>query len=140
MPEIKGFNAKLIGLMEPVKDKTVPCTDTVTVGRDPKDNTLSVVHKSISRHHARFFAEDGAWMVEDLKSTNGVFVNGARVTKSKLKDGDAVNVGEVQFRFSMLPIPSAPPKPPPDAMFEPTLVANMGAVLQAAAAAGPGAK
>ena len=141
MADVPVGTAKMIGLMDPVKDKQVPCTGVVTIGRDPKDNMLPIEHKSISRHHARVVPEGGAWVVEDLQSTNGVFVNGSRIEKkARLKNGDALNIGEVQFKFSLImPVNAMPPPPPPssDNMFEPSIVgggSNAVSVPQRAAA------
>jgi pSer/pThr/pTyr-binding forkhead associated (FHA) protein len=39
--------------------------------------------------------------IEDLNSTNGVFVNGKRVSRHTLKDGDRVTVGRTQFRYTV---------------------------------------
>ena len=55
--------------------------------------------KHISRYHAVFLAGPVHTSVEDLKSTNGVFVNGKRVSRHILKDGDKVTVGRTQFRY-----------------------------------------
>ncbi|HEY3321247.1 MAG TPA: FHA domain-containing protein [Planctomycetota bacterium] len=117
--------AKLVGLMDPVKDKEVPCSGLLKIGRDEKTNSLPVKHASVSRQHAQLFEEAGAWVVEDLKSTNGVFVNDARIAgKVALKNGDAVRIGDINFRFELgaaaapaeeeadLTISSSPPRPP----------------------------
>ena len=49
----------------------------VTIGRDPHcDHTID--SPLVSREHARLISEDGGIYVEDLKSTNGTFVNGQR--------------------------------------------------------------
>jgi pSer/pThr/pTyr-binding forkhead associated (FHA) protein len=42
-------------------------------------------------------------IVEDLNSTNGVMVNGRKVTRQLLKDGDVLTVGEIQFRCVLKP-------------------------------------
>jgi ABC transport system ATP-binding/permease protein len=52
----------------------------------------------VSRLHCRFTsAEDGSLVVEDLRSTNGTYVNGHRVERSVLGDGDRVRVGRVEL-------------------------------------------
>jgi pSer/pThr/pTyr-binding forkhead associated (FHA) protein len=43
---------------------------------------------------------DGQWQIADLNSSNGTFVNGAKVTKATLKAGDAVRLGSVEFRVA----------------------------------------
>jgi pSer/pThr/pTyr-binding forkhead associated (FHA) protein len=53
----------------------------------------------VSRLHCRFTAgEDGTLEVEDLRSTNGTFVNGERVKRSKVGRGDRVKVGRVELQ------------------------------------------
>ena len=52
-----------------------------------------------SRRHCRVIEEDGAWFVEDLKSSNGTRVNGRKVTKFELQDGDEIEVGTARLRF-----------------------------------------
>jgi len=55
---------------------------------------------SVSRHHALLIIAPGALIIEDLNSTNGVYVNGRKVNRQSLSDGDMVTIGELQFRFS----------------------------------------
>jgi chromosome segregation ATPase len=71
-----------------------------TVGRTP-DNDLQIDAKFISRHHAVILAGPAHAIVEDLNSTNGVTVNGRRITRQPLKDGDNVVIGKTQFRFAV---------------------------------------
>jgi pSer/pThr/pTyr-binding forkhead associated (FHA) protein len=55
----------------------------------------------VSRLHCRFTADDaGALGVEDLRSTNGTFVNGQRVKRATLSTGDLVRVGRVEWVVS----------------------------------------
>lgn len=55
----------------------------------------------VSRVHCRFtLADSGTLTVEDLGSTNGTLVNGERVAKAVLNDGDRLTVGRVQFAVS----------------------------------------
>jgi chromosome segregation ATPase len=69
-----------------------------SVGRTP-DNDLQIDAKFISRHHAVILAGPVQTIIEDLNSTNGVQVNGRRVTRQTLKDGDQVSIGRQQYRF-----------------------------------------
>jgi predicted component of type VI protein secretion system len=72
----------------------------LTIGR-AGDNTIPLTGDEFaSAHHARIESgRDGVWIV-DLKSTNGTFVNGARLDgRRKLREGDMVQVGETELRF-----------------------------------------
>lgn len=93
---------KLIGKAPPVKDREYTCQPMAQIGRDPRAARFYVNHPSMSRVHARFNKEGGNWIVEDLQSSNGVFVNGNRVQKAFLKDGDEVKFGDVPFDFKMV--------------------------------------
>jgi serine/threonine protein kinase len=66
--------------------------DNVMVGRD---RTCSIVlsHPAVSRRHARMTLNGTSWIVEDLKSANGTYVNNTRVERMKLKAGDVVRFG-----------------------------------------------
>jgi predicted nucleic acid-binding Zn-ribbon protein len=70
------------------------------IGRG-SDNELVLDTKHISRYHAVLLAGPVHTSIEDLNSTNGVFVNGKRVARQVLKDGDRVTVGKTQFRYSV---------------------------------------
>jgi diguanylate cyclase (GGDEF)-like protein len=65
----------------------------------------SAVHlpfEGVSRQHARLLWKEGGYWVEDLESANGTFVQGTRVTRHKLSDGDVVQFGpRVVFRYSI---------------------------------------
>ena len=69
-----------------------------SVGRTP-DNDLQIDAKFISRHHAVILVGPVHSIIEDLNSTNGVYVNGRRITRNTLKDGDAVLFGRAEYRF-----------------------------------------
>ena len=74
-----------------------------TIGRTP-DNDVQIDAKYISRHHAVILAGPTHTIIEDLNSTNGVIVNGRRVLRQTLKDGDIVLVGKAPFRFAVRPV------------------------------------
>lgn len=69
-----------------------------TVGRD-SDCDLTLDDPSVSRHHAKVIGIYGGFFIEDLHSTNGVMLNGRRVSKHMLKDGDCVHIGAIELRF-----------------------------------------
>jgi hypothetical protein len=71
-----------------------------SVGRTP-DNDLQIDAKFISRHHAVILVGPVHTLIEDLNSTNGVQVNGRRITRHSLKDGDMVLFGRAQYRFAV---------------------------------------
>lgn len=64
----------------------------VIIGRSP-DNEIYIKSKFVSRHHAQLVNDEEGCVVEDLNSTNGVFVNDRQVKKHLLKDGDIVSLG-----------------------------------------------
>jgi hypothetical protein len=69
-----------------------------TIGRTP-DNDIQVDASWISRHHAVLLAGMDHCIVEDLNSTNGLMVNGHRVSRQVLHDGDTVTIGKTHFRY-----------------------------------------
>jgi chromosome segregation ATPase len=71
-----------------------------SIGRTP-DNDLQLDAKFVSRHHAVILAGPLQTIIEDLNSTNGVQVNGRRVTRHTLKDGDQIAIGRAHYRFAL---------------------------------------
>jgi multidrug efflux pump subunit AcrA (membrane-fusion protein) len=69
-----------------------------SIGRTP-DNDIQVDTTWVSRNHAAVLAGTQHCIIEDLNSTNGVLVNGMRVTRQVLHDGDAVTIGKTHFRY-----------------------------------------
>lgn len=67
-----------------------------TVGRHP-DSDIFLNDVTVSRHHCRFIVADDELAVEDSGSTNGTYVNDARVDRAVLKAGDEVLVGRFHF-------------------------------------------
>lgn len=88
---------------EPVETSAGPsgAHDLVTVvGRAP-DSTIVVSEPLVSAHHARFTAlEGGGFVVEDLRSSNGTYVDGVRVDRTDAPFGSVVSLGGVVFELT----------------------------------------
>lgn len=69
-----------------------------TIGRLP-DNSVQIDNLAVSGHHARITWEKDRYMVEDLGSLNGTYVNNERVEKATLKNGDQVKIGKHLVEF-----------------------------------------
>jgi pSer/pThr/pTyr-binding forkhead associated (FHA) protein len=67
--------------------------ESVTIGRND-DNTITVDNLAVSGYHARIDAAGSDFILTDLQSTNGTFVNDNKVVSHKLAHGDNVAVGK----------------------------------------------
>jgi CRP-like cAMP-binding protein len=87
-----------LALRQGLQRTIYPLSENTTIGRAP-DNTVTVVHPTVSRKHARLSFEGGTWVLEDLGSVNGIVFQGRRVDKVQLSPGDPFELGEVEFYF-----------------------------------------
>jgi hypothetical protein len=71
------------------------------IGRQ-RDNEIQLGDLGVSGHHARIYRGPDAYVVEDLKSRNGTWLNGVRVYHSSLSDGDTLRLGETDFKYAVL--------------------------------------
>lgn len=75
--------------------------DEYTIGRDPS-NKISIRDGSVSSRHARVLRTTEGFVIEDLKSRNGTFVNGEPVKEKRvLVDNDLIRVGKVILTFKL---------------------------------------
>jgi general secretion pathway protein A len=70
----------------------------LVIGRTP-DNDLQIDSKFISRHHCQIVTHADSCLIEDLNSTNGIFVQSKRVRRYNLNDGDVVQVGQHEIMY-----------------------------------------
>jgi type II secretory pathway predicted ATPase ExeA len=73
----------------------------VIIGRAP-DNEIYIKSKFVSRHHAQIISDATGCNIEDLNSTNGVFLGEKQVKKYQLRDGDVISVGVHELIYSDL--------------------------------------
>jgi general secretion pathway protein A len=73
-------------------------TGRAIIGRTP-DNDLQIRSKFVSRHHAQIVSDRWASVVEDLNSTNGVFIKQKRIKRQQLVDGDVIQVGDHKLLY-----------------------------------------
>jgi predicted component of type VI protein secretion system len=70
----------------------------LVIGRTP-DNDLQIDSKFISRHHCQIVTQPDSCLIEDLNSTNGIYVQSKRVRRYNLNDGDVVQVGQHEIMY-----------------------------------------
>ena len=94
----------LVGSLTPdgAPDNVYPLLDAAyTLGRAP-DNTIAISDGSVSSRHARILRTPEGFVLEDLQSRNGTFVNGEQVAdKRLLADGDLIRLGKIIMTFNV---------------------------------------
>jgi hypothetical protein len=74
-------------------------SEALTIGRNHK-NDIVLLDRSISRKHAQVSVESsGKYAITDVSSGGGIYVNGERVKKSQLNNGDEIRIGDFQLSF-----------------------------------------
>ncbi len=81
----------------------------VQIGRE-KDNQVVINDPRSSRHHCRVLHTPDGFFVEDLQSRNGTLLNGAKVTRSPLQEGDVIQIGKTRIGFDKDPLLAPPVK------------------------------
>jgi chromosome segregation ATPase len=77
-----------------------PLARRTRIGRAPSCE-MQIESTSVSRHHALVHLSAREVIIEDLNSTNGVLVNGRRISRQLLNDGDLLTIGDTQFRLRL---------------------------------------
>jgi general secretion pathway protein A len=100
-----GAAARLVVSLKGMVISSHPVTEPMeTIGRTTA-NRIQLAHMSVSRNHAAVLHVDNQYYLVDLKSLNGISVNGERVERHVLRDGDRISVGCYQISFQL---PSGP--------------------------------
>ncbi|MCL5734775.1 MAG: FHA domain-containing protein [Actinobacteria bacterium] len=79
--------------------EVIPLTgDVVTIGRSPHSD-IFLDDVTVSRHHARVIRDENGFLVEDLSSLNGTYVNRKRIERHRLADRDELQIGKFKLAF-----------------------------------------
>ena len=107
--------AKLVILSQSMAGRTHELNvDRTTIGR-VEDNAFQIADPSVSSHHCEILLRGGEIVIRDLNSTNGSFINDARVMESVLKPGQTLRLGQVELKLEVegaAPAPAAPAPAP----------------------------
>jgi len=98
----------------------LPGGATVVLGRS-RDCEVRLPDSDTSRRHAKIVCEDGRFVIHDLASTNGTFVNGDRIEARELAPGDRIRIGANTVTFCQV---SAGFEQPPDSEVQTVLLAR----------------
>ncbi|MBK6698104.1 MAG: Flp pilus assembly complex ATPase component TadA [Myxococcales bacterium] len=98
----------------------------INIGR-VQGNDLMLPKGNVSKHHARLLFRDGRFIVTDLKSTNGTYVNGRKIAQATIvREGDKIYIGDFVLRIESAaaapapaPAPQQPEAPTPGGAFQP---------------------
>jgi pSer/pThr/pTyr-binding forkhead associated (FHA) protein len=91
----RGVPSTLVVTQGALSGTTVRLADSpVTLGRS-QDSTIVLDDDYVSSRHARFFPREGQWLVEDMGSTNGTYIDRAKVTSATpVKIGVPIRIGK----------------------------------------------
>lgn len=96
-----AITARLVAVNGPLTGETLYLDEpVVSVGR-LGSNEVCLEDPFVSRHHCVVRNEGDGYLIEDLNSANGTYLNGERVNKGLLKEGCLVQVGVSQFIFKL---------------------------------------
>jgi len=91
--------AKMIAVRGPLKDKEFSLQDVTVLGRS-FDTDVRIDDLTVSRQHAKVTRSGNGYIIEDMGSGNGTFVNGRRVSAPMpLRDNDVIKISQNLFRF-----------------------------------------
>jgi pSer/pThr/pTyr-binding forkhead associated (FHA) protein len=112
----------LLGLQGALVKEILITKPELTVGRNP-DNDIVIDNPAVSGHHCKITLIGDTYFVEDLSSSNGVFVNTKKTTKAGLKNNDVIGIVKHTLKFVEDGAePEAPPPQPAGRMPEATIM------------------
>ena len=98
MGKIPTTQHACLEIMGEEKERVLLGEDEVIIGRVP-DCDIQLLVDNVSRKHARILYRNEEYQIEDLGSTNGVYVNGIKVEKCILREHDIIEIGCMKILF-----------------------------------------
>ncbi len=98
---LESNNKPFAYLIDETTGNKYKITNNTNIGRD-KGNEIILNDPAVSSRHAKIKFENGSFIVYDLASTNGTFVNGNKITKQSLKDGDIITFAHIRMKFKAI--------------------------------------
>src|SRR4026207_1627394 len=92
MPRLAAISGKLKGAIFTLNE------DALVIGRETAAN-LCLADASVSRRHSKIEKNDDAFIITDLESLNGTFINDVPIRTRVLEHGDRIRIGDSQFVF-----------------------------------------
>jgi len=83
-----------------IVDRELACGQ-LSIGRSA-DNDLCIDSRFVSRRHCRIVTSERRCVIEEVRSTNGIYVNDRRVRRHRMRDGDVVKIGEHRLHYQDL--------------------------------------
>jgi pSer/pThr/pTyr-binding forkhead associated (FHA) protein len=77
-----------------------------TIGRDPACD-IYITENDVSRYHGRLVWDGAVLTIEDLRSRNGIYLNGEKIVCYKVESGDIIDLGSCTFQISRKQAPAA---------------------------------
>lgn len=94
-----GTAAVIKVLSGPLQGEAYPLgAEEYLIGRDPKSHIV-IEDKSVSRKHAAIVKKGSEYLLRDMGSTNGIFVNNLKMERAVLRSGDIFQIGSCVFQF-----------------------------------------
>jgi pSer/pThr/pTyr-binding forkhead associated (FHA) protein len=96
-----GLNVLLTVTKGADKGKSAKVEDTpFIIGRD-EDVDFPISDEAVSRTHSIIIYENGKLYIRDMDSKNGTYLNGRRITKEELKNGDILRIGDTTIKVEI---------------------------------------
>ena len=95
-PVVKPPTARLV-----MPNGIVELTDSEYLLGRQRENTIHIDDLGVSGYHARIYRSGESYVIEDMKSRNGTWINDLRVARATLKHGDALRLGATEMKFEV---------------------------------------
>ncbi len=100
MPELVSLRkCQLLVNEGPSRGKKMPLNQKITSIGKRENNDLVLMDKTVSRNHFEIEYQSDSFLLKDLGSTNGTYLNGSRVKEAYLSPGDLIKVGSTTIEF-----------------------------------------